>query len=143
MKKVFLFAAVAASLALSSCSTISNTASTEEVDTEVVNRSTADLKVSDRKITYTFTPTSAHQRAGLKSMKAAAVAKALEADGDADVLVAPQFEVKKTRGLFVTNVKYITVKGYAGKYTNVHATTPDEAAVVSTLEGVCIVPTRK
>ena len=105
------------------------------MDTELVNRSTADLKVSDRKITYTFTPTSAHRRAGMKSMKAAAVAKALEADGDADVLVAPQFEIKKTRGLFLTKVKYITVKGYAGKYTNVHATTPGEADVVNTLNG--------
>ncbi len=143
MKKVLLLAAVTATLALSSCSTVSNTASTEAVDTELVNRSTADLRVSDRKITYTFTPTSAHQRAGMKSMKAAAVAKALEADGDADVLVAPQFEIKKTRGLFKTNVKYITVKGYAGKYTNVHATTQGEADVVNTLEGGYIAPCRK
>ena len=133
MKKVILFAAVAV-MALSSCSTISHTASTETADTELMNRSTAELKVSDTKITYTFTPNDSYRRAGLKSMKAAAVMKALEANGNGDVLVAPQFEVKKTRGLFLTKVKYITVTGHVGKYVNIHQTTKAEAEVASTLE---------
>ncbi len=136
MKKVILFAAVAL-LAATSCSTISHTASTEVVDTELVNRSTADLTVSNDKITYTFTPTSAHQRAGMKSMRAAAVHKALEANGGGDILVSPQFEVKKTRGLFTTKVKYITVTGHVGRYVNVHPTTKAEAEVVSALGGIC------
>lgn len=140
MKKVILFAAVAA-LALSSCSTISHTASTEKVDTELMNRSTAELKVSDTKITYTFTPNDTYRRAGLKSMKAAAIAKALDANGGGDVLVAPEFEIKMTRGLFKTRVKYITVTGHVGKYVNIHPTTLNEAEVVSTLEhGIVICP---
>lgn len=133
MKKSFFIAAIAA-LALSSCSTITHTASTEAVDTEVYNRSNADLKVSPKKITYTFTPNNAYRRAGEKAVLRAAVAKALEANGDADVLVAPQFEVKKTRGLFTTKVKYVTVKGYPATYTNVHPTTTGEAQVIKAIE---------
>lgn len=133
MKKVILFGAVAV-LALSSCSTISHTASTEAVDTEIMNRSTAELVVSDAKISYTFTPTASHRRAGMKSMKAAAVQKALEANGGGDILVAPQFEIKKTRGVFRTEVKYITVTGHVGRYVKVHPTTTAEAEVVSILD---------
>lgn len=132
MKKSFFIAAVAA-LALSSCSTITHTASTETVDTEVYNRSNADLKVSPVKISYTFTPNASYRRAGEKAVLRAAVAKALEANGNADVLVAPQYEVKKTRGLFSTKVKYVTVKGYPATYTNVHPTSVNEAQVVNAL----------
>ena len=102
MKKQVLFAAAAAVLMLSSCSTITHTASTEAVDTEVFNRSNADLNVSTQKITFTYNPDAAHRRAGKKAVLRAAVAKALEANGNADVLVAPQYEVKETRGLFTT-----------------------------------------
>lgn len=133
MKKYLLCAAVAA-LALSSCSTITHTASVESVNTEIYNRSTADLNVSSKKISFTFNPTDAYRRAGEKAVKAAAVAKALEANGNADVLVAPQFEVKKTRNLFGTKVKYVTVTGYPATYNNVHATTVSEAEVVRTLK---------
>lgn len=135
MKNVVIAAACVAALSLASCSTVSHTAHTEDVATELMNRSTADLNVADRLITYKFVPTSAHQRAGMKSMKAAAVSEALAKDGDADVLVAPQFEIKQTRGLFTTNVKYIIVKGHAGKYNNIHATTQGEANVINTLNG--------
>lgn len=135
MKKQMLFAAAAAVLMLSSCSTITHTASTEAVDTEIYNRSNAALEVSTNKITYTYTPDAAHRRAGKKAVLRAAVAKALEANGDADVLVAPQYEVKETSVLFSTKIKYVVVKGYPAKYKNVHATTTEEAQVVNILDG--------
>lgn len=136
MKKSILIAAVAA-IALSSCSTITHTASVESVDTQILNRSTADLNVLDKKISYTFTPNDTYRRGGMKSMKAAAIAKALEANGGADILVAPQFEVKVTRGVFFKKVKYITVTGHPAFYKNVHPTTTTEAEVVKTLNGCC------
>lgn len=135
MKKQILFAAAAAVLMLSSCSTINHTASTESVDTELFNRSNADLNVSSQKITFTYNPDEAHRRAGKKAVLRAAVAKALEANGNADILVAPQYEVKETRGLFSTKIKYVTVKGYPATYKNVHSTTTKEAQVVNTLNG--------
>ena len=135
MKKVIICACVIAALGMTSCSTITHTSSTETVDTELLNRSTADLEVSAKKTTYKYIPTGAEHRAGTNAMKLAAVAKALEENGNADVLVAPQYEMKKTRGLFSTKVKYITVKGYPAKYKNIHSTTPAEAQVVNTLNG--------
>lgn len=134
MKKLVLLMA-AASMFVTSCSTISHTATTENVDTKIVNRSTANLVVSDKVIKYTFTPTRSHQRAGMKSLRAAAVAKALEANGNGDVIVCPEFEIKKTRGFFRTNVKYITVTGHVGTYEKFHSTTQDEADIINTLNG--------
>lgn len=139
MKKSIFLAATAALFMMCSCSTISHTASTEAVNTELYNRSNADLDVSAQKITYTYTPDGAHHRAGKKALYNTAVAKALEANGNADILVAPQFEIKETRGLFTKKVKYITVKGYPAKYKNVHSTTTNEAQVVNILDGGTIV----
>lgn len=135
MKK-YLFLVAAAALSLCSCkSTITHTATTLGVDSEIVNRSSADLEVSSHKITYTFKPTKAHNRAGEKGVIRAAVAKALEANGNADVLVAPQYEVKKS----FTGVKYVTVKGYPATYKNVHNTTLKEAEVVNVLNGGTVI----
>jgi len=130
MKK-YLFLAAVAALTLSSCkTTITHTATTQSVDTEIINRSTADLDVRSTKITYTFTPTKSHNRAGEKAVIRAAVAKALEENGNADVLVAPQYEVKKN----FKGVKYVIVKGYPAFYRNVHATTQKEVAIVKALD---------
>ncbi|MDE7111493.1 MAG: hypothetical protein K2O38_06290 [Muribaculaceae bacterium] len=133
MKKSFFIAAVAA-LALCSCNTISHTASTESVNTQITNRSTADLKVSPNVISYTFIPTNEYRRAGDKSVKNAAVAKALEANGGGDLLVGAQYEVKKHRGLFRTKIVSVTVTGHPATYVNVHPTTQAEAEVVSILK---------
>ncbi|MDE7387905.1 MAG: lipoprotein [Muribaculaceae bacterium] len=132
MKKSLFLAAVAA-LALSSCNTISHTASTETINTQMYNRSTADLKVSPEVIKYTFVADNTYRRAGEKSVKNAAIAKALEANGGGDLLVAPQFEIKKHRGLFRTKIVSVTVTGHPATYVNVHPTTKDEAEVINTL----------
>lgn len=134
MKKTFVIAFAAASLMLGSCSTISNTAATQGVDTELHNRSTADVVVSPKRVSYTLTPNSEQHRAGLKSMKAAAIEGALEANGGGDFLVAPQYEIKKKRGFFKTTVKYIKVSGHVATYTNVHPTTKTEAEVIDILK---------
>lgn len=134
MKKI-VFAAALAVLGMTSCSSIHHTASTQSVDTEIYNRSTADLEVSNQIVSYTFTPSKAHQRAGMKSMKAAAISAALESNGNGDVMVAPQFVITKKRGLFSTKVKSIVVKGHPAKYKSVHPTTKAEAEVISTING--------
>lgn len=132
MKKFLLVAAVAA-LTLSSCSSIYNTASTEQVSTSIVNRTTAALKVSDKVITYTLTPTKEQRRGGDKSVKAAAMAKALEANGGGDLIVAPQFEIKRHRGFFGSKIVYVTVTGHPAVYTDFHPTTQAEADIIVTL----------
>lgn len=140
MKKSILFGAAAcAVLSFASCSTVSHTASTMAVDTQLNNVTTADLSVSDKVISYTYTPDAEHRRAGEKSVKAAAVSKALEANGGGDIMVAPQFEVKKYRGLFSTKITYVTVKGHPAVYKNFHPTSKTEAETVGILSGAPII----
>lgn len=130
MKKIILMAAVAA-LTLSSCSSVHHTATTKGVDTEIYNRSNAELKVADKRVSFTFVPTKAQQRAGEKSVKAAAVAALLAANGNADVLIAPEYEIKRAaRG----KIKSVTVTGRPGSYVAIHATTKAEAETINMLE---------
>lgn len=121
MKKAILsIAAVAAIMGMSSCSSILHTSTTVPVETAITSASTADLIVSDKKITYTFRPSSAYRRAGEKAVIKSAVAEALKANGDADVLVGFQYEIKKKTNLFGhTKIKYITVEGYPATYKNI------------------------
>lgn len=126
---------VAGAMAFSSCSTISHTATTMAVDTSLTDVTTADLQVSDKVISYTFTPDATYRRAGEKSVKAAAVAKALQANGGGDVLVAPQFEVKKYHGLFSRKITSVTVTGHPATYVNFHPTTKAEAEAIGIMSG--------
>lgn len=120
MKK-YLYVAVAsiATLGLASCSSIRHTATTLPVETEVVSANKADLNVASQKISYTLRPSKAVRRCGEKAVIKTAVAEALKANGDADVLVGFQYEIKKTKNFFgKTNIKYVTVEGYPATYSN-------------------------
>ena len=129
MKKIYLIAAVAMTLGLGSCTVTSNSAYTETVDTSISNRSYADLVVSDNVITYTYTCDYSHSRAGVKSVKAKAVQEALKANGGGDVIVNPQFEIKKRPG----KITYVTVTGHPATYKHVHPMTQSEADLIVTL----------
>ncbi len=120
MKKFFTGVAIALALCATSCSSIKHTATTIPVETSVVSNSTADLKVQSTKISYTYKPTKAVRRTGEKGVISTAVSEALKANGNADVLVGFQYEIKKTRNFFGrTNIKYVTVEGYPATYTNI------------------------
>ncbi|MDE6513484.1 MAG: hypothetical protein K2L05_04805 [Muribaculaceae bacterium] len=113
MKKLSLIAAVAAAMFATSCSSIHFTANTEPVDSKIVSVMSAQMNVASR-TSYTLYPTAAQRKAGEKSVKAAAVAALLEKNGNADVLVAPEFEIKRSCG----KVKYVKVSGRPATYTN-------------------------
>ena len=122
MKKPLLFLAASACLLLgsTSCSTVTQTASTVPVETHVQSTATADLKVSPIKITYTYRPNAAVRRGGDKNVIRTAVAQALKGNANADVLVAMQYEMKKTRNFFGrSKIKYVTVTGYPATYKNI------------------------
>lgn len=120
MKKYLYLSVVSlATLGLASCSSIKHTSTTVPVDTEVMSKTTADLNVSSNKISYTFRPSKAVRRTGEKAVIKTAVAEALKENGNADVLVGFQYEMKKTKNFFgKTNIKYITVEGYPATYSN-------------------------
>lgn len=120
MKKVLLCAATVVILSLASCSTIRQSSTSVPVKTEVVSNATADLQVSSKKITYTLKPSKAIRRGGEKNVINTAVAEALKANGNADVLVGMEYEIKRTRNFFgKSNIKYVTVTGYPATYVNI------------------------
>lgn len=124
MKKLLLSAAVVAMLGLASCSTINQSSAVVPVLTEVVSQSTVDLKVAPQKIQYTLNPSKAVRKGGDQNVINTAVAEALKANGNADVLVGMQYKIKRTRNLFgVTKIKYVTVEGYPATYVNFTPTT--------------------
>lgn len=107
-------------LGLGSCSSVRHTATEIPVNAQVVSTSTADLKVSQKKISFMFKPSKAVRRCGEKAVIQTAVAEALKANGDADVLVAFQYEIKKSRNFFGhKSIKYVLVEGYPATYTNI------------------------
>ena len=117
MKKV-LFAAAAMLLMFSSCSTVKKTASSIDVANSLTSQSLTDLEVSNTRISYSFRPDAKERRGGVANVKACAVSAALKANGGADVLVAPEFEVVIKRGLMGSKVKEVNVTGYPAKYKN-------------------------
>ena len=126
---------VAAMLGMNSCTSISNSAYTKVVDSSISNRSYADLEVSNKVITYKYEVDWAHSRAGEKSCKAAAVSAALQANGGGDLIVNPQFEVKKHRKFFGKKIEYVIVTGHVATYKNVHPMTQPEADLIMSLKG--------
>lgn len=107
-----------------SCTTITKTATTEKLPAAFYNATVADLDVAPERIYYTMTPTKAIQRAGLGlgNVKQAAVNEALQKNGNADILVEPEFVIVQKKRLFCRNkVLQITVSGRPAKYTGFHS----------------------
>ncbi len=105
-------------IALSSCTTVTKTASSIDVNNELTSTSSADLVISSEKITYTHKTTAKERRAGRKNIINTAVQEALQANGGGDLLVAPQYTTIKKSGLFGSKIKTVTVTGYPAKYKN-------------------------
>lgn len=118
MKKVLLSTAIVL-LALSSCTTMKKTATSIDVANSISTNTTADLEVSDKRISYTLRPSKQERKGGTDNIRNAVVATALKSNGGGDVLVAPEFETKIHCNLFGTRkIKEITVTGYPAKYKN-------------------------
>lgn len=116
MKKYFLFVGVA--LAIASCTTTTKTARTESVPYSMYNASVADLEVGSQRVSYTLNPTKKIRRGGVGNVKQAAIMEALDANGNADLMLEPQFVVSQKRGLFSKKITSVTVTGRPAKYKN-------------------------
>ncbi|MGM9713173.1 MAG: hypothetical protein ACI3Y5_03520 [Prevotella sp.] len=117
MKKTILSVIVAV-MALSSCTTVTKTATSLDVENSMKTATTADLVVSQKKISYTHRTTKKERKAGNKNILNTAVQAALEANGGGDVLVAPQFTSVRKTGLFGSKIKTVIVTGYPASYKN-------------------------
>ncbi len=121
MKKT-LFLAVAAAMAMVSCTTTVKTASTTDMPADILSATVADLDVAQNRITYTTTPSKEVQRAGLGNVKRAAIMEALQkSDANADILVEPEFVISMKNCFFYKKVTSITVTGRPAKYKNYHS----------------------
>ena len=125
MKK-FFFLSVLASTMLVSCSLptkLTNTASHSKVNSlEPFAAVFADLKVSPTKISFFYIPSQTVANAGAENIINSAIREALVANGNADVLVALEHQIKYAAD---GSIESITVTGYPATYTNFR--TPSDA----------------
>ena len=126
MKKICIIACVAIAL-FASCSTPTITINTEPPTKDVNISVTADLEISKEKISYTYTQ---HNDGAVENAKNCAIVKALKNYGDADILIAPQYEIKIT-GYDRIEVK---VSGYPAKYKNLRSVSLDGVISNNTLD---------
>lgn len=126
-KSILLLSAVAV---LSGCavrvfnsSTSSNFINQPSISTSVI----ADLDVSPKKITYVYFPTKAVQKTVYKNVISTAVREALKANGNADVLVSPEYQVKY-EGLSKRKVSMVEVSGYPANYVNFRTPSPADSS---------------
>lgn len=108
-------------VALSSCTTMLETASTMDVTSSLNTAVVADLDVAPERITYTMTPQKAVRRGGLANIKRVAESEALEKNGGGDLLLNPEYTVTQRRGLFSKKVTSVSVSGRPANYINVRS----------------------
>lgn len=117
MKKIFMLAAAA--VMMMGCSLpakLMNSSTHQKANVApVVAAVFADLEVSPTKITYFMMPSTTVANAGYDNVINTAVREALLANGDADVLVALETQVKYDKE---GKIESVTVTGYPAKYTN-------------------------
>jgi hypothetical protein len=107
------------SVVMVSCTTTSKTAKTADFDVATYNATVADLDVSDHRVSVTLNPVPADvNRGGISNVKKTVEAMALEQNGNADVLVNPEFTYTVERGFFSKKITSMTVTGRPAKYKN-------------------------
>ena len=117
MKKLLLFLAVAAmaTSCASSAKLISSATHSKAKVIQPVTALYADLTVSPTKISYFLIPSRTVILGGYDNVINTAVREALIANGNADVLVALETQVKYTPA---GEIESVTVTGYPATYTN-------------------------
>ncbi|MCH5318938.1 MAG: hypothetical protein J1E38_04430 [Paramuribaculum sp.] len=128
MRKSLIYTAVSAVVALSSCSTVKNTAYTTTPEAMIINMTVADIDVAQQQVSATVTWHWNPFRT-ITSRKKNAEAVALR-ESKADVLIEPTYEVVK-RGLFRGGS--ITVTGHPGKFINFRNMTEKDVEIINTL----------
>ncbi len=134
MKTRELLAAGITALALSSCSTITHTTQTAAIDTQLYNLTVADMNVAAKKdsvtVDWKWNPLSTVSLAAQKE----SATHTLLGKNDADVLVEPEYIVKR-RGLFRGGS--VTVTGYPATYAGFRPMTQEDAEKIATVNGQC------
>ncbi len=125
MKRLFFLAlAVVVMAACSAPSKLINTASYTKINAvQPVVAVLADLEVSPEKITYFMLPSKTVVAGGEKNVIDSAVREALLANGNADVLVGLNTQIKYGSD---GQPESITITGYPAKYVNFRSPSDEE-----------------
>ncbi len=124
MKKLF-FLGLLLSMTTSCCLPFGlvSTATQKKVSTHELF---ADLDVSSTKIIYFYTPSKGARMVGEENVVKCAVYEALLANGNADVFVGLEKQVKYNAS---NEVESITITGYPAKYINIRNANDDDIAI--------------
>ena len=109
---------LAVAMVATACTTTIKTARTESVPYSMYNATVADLEVASQRVTCTLVPTKEIRKGGPANCKNAAIQDALAANGNADILLEPQFVISHKKGLFVDKITSVTVSGRPAFYKN-------------------------
>lgn len=116
-------------LVASSCKVHMATSTSMPIDASIYSRSTADLVVSQEKASLKYVPTKQERKQGLNRIKQNAVADMLEKNGNADVLVHPQYTVEIKKYLLRSKILSVKVSGYPAFFKNVKPAEPQKTIV--------------
>lgn len=121
MKKIILFCGVA--MALASCTTIKQTATTANVPSQLLTATVADLEVSPQRVSTEYFSTAEVRRGGVSNVLHAAEQKLLaEKAPGYDLLVEPEYTTERVNYfIFGSKVTKVKVSGRPAKYKNFHS----------------------
>lgn len=131
MKKLFILSVLASviSVGCSPMAKLTNTATHKKVNVlEPVVAVFADLDVSTTKISFFYIPSKTVINGGADNVIDSAVREALLANGNSDVLVGLEKQIKYTAE---GQIESITVTGYPAKYVNFRSPGDDYLREVS------------
>lgn len=136
MKKLFVLSVLSATLAVGCTPLVklTNTATHKTVNVlEPVAAVFADLDVAPTKILFFYIPSKTVVNAGADNVIDSAVHEALLANGNADVLVGLEKQIKYTPE---GQIESITITGYPAKYVNFRSPGDDYLREVSKANAV-------
>lgn len=129
MKKINVILGASLLLMATSCKVHMATSTSMPIDTDIISRNTADLTVSQEKVSTKYFPTKQERKMGLNLIKQNAVAEVLEKNGNADVLVHPQYVIEKKNYIFRSKILSVKVSGYPAFFKNIKPAEPQKTIV--------------
>ena len=136
MKKLLIISLAAITMA--SCSINRAAVKTTAVSHPTIETTTmASLDISKKRISYTYTPTITDSKnLSERALMQNAIFKALEANGNADVLVQVNSMTTVRKGLLGKRVKTIVVSGYPAYYVDFREPSEMDLQSVSVFKGI-------
>lgn len=107
----------AATMLFASCAVNRAAVEANSVENEIETKTRATLVVNQKRVSYTYVPTKQNAKnLSIDQLVQNAVYMALQANGNADVMVKVNYNVEMKWSFFGKRVKKISVSGYPAHY---------------------------